>query len=310
MQLKRATRNVICWLLAITLILLGYVKRAKRESFQEGVITSIHFHNPNKKLFRGMVDWLRENGYTFISCSELMEVLDKKIPCPQGAVWISLDDGWKENIENVIPIAVELDLPITIFICTSAIEDGVFWWERAKECAELFPTEYRGIETIRKLPGDVRHQILEIINQNKTNSTSGRNAMTIGDIRHISTFPQVTIGSHTVTHPFLSICTDFQIDYELRESKRKLEEWTGKPVRTFAYPSGDFDDRTKQCLKENRYELAATVIKNFATINSDCYLLPRTDVMDDGSLAENLCHALGVWEPTISKIKRIIRPRG
>lgn len=275
MRPKRTTRNIVCWLLASVLILLGYVNRAKNESLQEGIITPIYFHNPNRRLFRKLVTWLKKNGYSFISCDQLTEILGTRIPCPRGAVWISLDDGWKGNIDNVIPTAVEYNIPITIFIYTASIEEGAFWWRKVRECANHLPAEFRRTKVIRRMPEDARKQIIELITQVEPQSASRREAMTVADVRKISAIPQVTIGSHTVTHPVLPNCNDSQIDYELRESKRKLEDWTGKPIRTFAYPNGYFDDRTRQWLRENGYELAATTQNKFARSNDDCYLLPR-----------------------------------
>ncbi len=299
----------MCWLLATILILLGLVKRAKYESLQNGVIASIYFHNPDKKLFKRIVTWLKDNGYTFISSDQLVDIMNKKIACPSGAAWISLDDGWKGNIDNVITTAVEYDIPITIFINIAGVEEGTFWWTKVSTYANLLPAELRQTEVVR-MPEDVRKQILQLITQAEPQVTSKREAMAVEDVRRISAIAQVTIGSHTVTHPALSNCNDSQIDYELGESKRKLESWIGKPVRTFAYPFGRFDGRERQFLRKYGYELAATTEKKFAKLNSDCYLFPRTDVMDDGSFAENLCHALGVWEPVISKLKRMVKLEG
>jgi len=310
MQIKRKVRNTACWLLATVIILLGGVKRARNESFQDGIITSIYFHNPNKKLFRKTVVWLKKNGYSFISGGQLREILGKQMPCPRGAVWLSLDDGWKGNLENVIPTAVEHDIPVTIFICTDAAENGTFWWTKVDAYARLLPAELRRIEAIKRLPEDSRSQVLELIAQAEPKGDSGREAMTVEDVRRLSAIPQVTIGSHTVTHPILPNCHDHQIAHELGESKRKLEEWTGKQINTFAYPNGSFDGRERRFLKKYGYELAVTIENNLARSNGDCYQFPRTDVMDDGSFAENLCHALGVWEPVVNKVKRVIKPGG
>lgn len=307
MKPKRMARNAVNCLLATGLILLGYVRRAKDESFQEGVITSVKFHNPSRKLFRKIVDWFRENGYVFLSCDQLLDILEQKIPCPRGAVWVSLDDGWKGNIDNVIPTAVEYNIPITIFIYTDAIEDGTFWWQAVNESANRLPAGFRDIETIWKLPEDSRKQVLKLISQVRSPATSKREAMTVEDVRCISKIPQVALGSHTVTHAVLPNCSDYQVDYELRESKRKLEEWAGTPIRAFAYPRGYFDNRARRFLQEYGYGLAATAEQKFARSDGDRYLLPRTDVMDDGSFAENLCHALGLWEGVVSRVKRIIK---
>ena len=310
MGLQRTVRNAVCWLLAIALIRLGYTKRAKRESFQEGTITSIYSHNPNRKLFRRIVTWLKDNRYTFISCDQLIDIINKRIACPRGAVWISMDDGWKWNIDNVIPTVVKYNIPITLFINTNAVEGGTFWWTDVMRYANHLPVEFSDSETIRKLPEDARKQITRLIEQIGSNIPSRREAMTVEDVRRISEIPQIAIGSHTVTHPTLPNCDESQIDYELGESKRKLEGWIGKPIRAFSYPFGRFDGRERRFLKKYGYELAATSEDKFVRLNGDSYLLPRTDVMDDGSFAENLCHALGVWQPIVSKIKHIIKLRG
>ena len=51
------------------------------------------------------------------------------------------------------------------------------------------------------------------------------------------------------------------------------------------------------------YEFAATTVPDFARSGTDPYLIPRNCVVDDGSLSENICHAFGVWQPLINKIK-------
>ena len=50
------------------------------------------------------------------------------------------------------------------------------------------------------------------------------------------------IGSHTVSHPDLTQLTDYQLNYELLESKRYLESF-GLKVENFASPYGKYDER-------------------------------------------------------------------
>jgi poly-beta-1,6-N-acetyl-D-glucosamine N-deacetylase len=300
----RTIRNIFCWMLAEIINLMGNVRRARKASFQENTILPVYFHNPNKKMFRKIVSWFIKHGYVFISCDQLIDILNKKIHCPKGAVWISLDDGWKENIENVVPLAQELNIPVTIFIYTSAIETGEFWWEKLNRHANTLPEKYRDLKKVMQLPEENRQQILTMIDT-KIPNLHQRDAMTLEDIRYISAMPQITLGSHTDTHPLFRNCTDGQIDYELRESKRKLESWTKKAVKAFAFPGGSFSESAKPILLKNGYELAVTIINRLARIDDNCYFFPRTDVMDDGSFTENLCHALGVWEPITKNLKKI-----
>ena len=302
---KRSLRNAAGWLLAIILILLGYIKRAKQKSFQKNIVTAIAFHNPNRELFKRIITWFKAKGYVFISSEQLIEILNNEIACPRGAVWISLDDGWNQNMDNVIPLAIQHNIPITIFIYTNAIEEGAFWWKKVDQALDLLPNRFHDTSVIRGQPEDIRRQILTTIDQAELSFS--REAMNIEDIKRISSIPQITLGAHTATHPILPNCTDDQIEYELAESKQKIEKWIGKPVSVFAYPNGSFDGRERQFLVKYGYKLAATTENAFVKADCDHYLIPRNIIMDDGSFAENLCHALGIWEPIVVKLKRVVK---
>src|SRR3954452_22723194 len=55
----------------------------------------------------------------------------------------------------------------------------------------------------------------------------------------------VTIGAHSRTHPDLRACTDAELEAEIRGSKDDVEALIGRPVTSFAYPTGLFDDRVE-----------------------------------------------------------------
>ena len=55
----------------------------------------------------------------------------------------------------------------------------------------------------------------------------------------MSSNPLVTIGSHSKTHPLLSQCSNEDLNVEIVRSKKYLESLIKRPVRFFAYPSGD-----------------------------------------------------------------------
>ncbi len=64
------------------------------------------------------------------------------------------------------------------------------------------------------------------------------------------------LGSHTMTHPDLRTLDDDALEWELTASKAGIEEITGRPCRTFAYPFGLFDERVEQAVRAAGYELA------------------------------------------------------
>jgi peptidoglycan/xylan/chitin deacetylase (PgdA/CDA1 family) len=49
--------------------------------------------------------------------------------------------------------------------------------------------------------------------------------------------------SHTLSHPYLTQLNNKEAAHELSESKKQIEEITGKQVNVLAYPIGDFDRR-------------------------------------------------------------------
>jgi peptidoglycan/xylan/chitin deacetylase (PgdA/CDA1 family) len=59
------------------------------------------------------------------------------------------------------------------------------------------------------------------------------------------------IGCHTLTHPFLQrIRSDEALRREIVVSKQRIEEHIGKPVTSFAYPFGQYNERVVAFVKE------------------------------------------------------------
>jgi peptidoglycan/xylan/chitin deacetylase (PgdA/CDA1 family) len=64
------------------------------------------------------------------------------------------------------------------------------------------------------------------------------------------------LGAHSVSHPDLRTLDDIALEAELGESRSAIEEITGKPCRTMAYPYGLFDERVRDSAAAAGYELA------------------------------------------------------
>jgi len=108
----------------------------------------------------------------------------------------------------------------------------------------------------------------------------------------------VEIGSHSRTHPQLSQCDDAGLDAELRGSKGDLEAWLGRPVRHFAYPSGDHDARVVAAVKRAGYESAWTTEPRAVERSDDDLLLPRVAIDDAASVA------VLVAKTSLAKVRR------
>jgi len=84
------------------------------------------------------------------------------------------------------------------------------------------------------------------------------------------------LGSHSVTHPYLTEADPEWMKYEIEGSKEALETHTNKTVTALAYPFGLYDDTVIEAVKTAGY-LAACTIDAGATATADGLLtLPRT----------------------------------
>ena len=84
------------------------------------------------------------------------------------------------------------------------------------------------------------------------------------------------IGAHTVTHPRLSKITDSEAGHEIAGSKKFLEEWIGKEVKSFCYPGGDFKPVHETMVKAAGFKLARTVKRYATQIGNDPFAVPTT----------------------------------
>ena len=66
------------------------------------------------------------------------------------------------------------------------------------------------------------------------------------------------IGSHTLTHPWLTRLAPSEARKEIRASKRKLEDTFSVAVRHFCYPYGDWNPAVRDAVREAGYETACT----------------------------------------------------
>jgi peptidoglycan/xylan/chitin deacetylase (PgdA/CDA1 family) len=69
----------------------------------------------------------------------------------------------------------------------------------------------------------------------------------------------ITIASHTVNHLRLSKLSSQQVDYELQESKRVLEDQLGTTIKYFTYPEGDYINALKPQVIKAGYQAALTM---------------------------------------------------
>lgn len=255
-------------------------------------ILSIYFHDPSPRLFEMIIKYLHAKGYRFISLDQFNSLIDKKKLNEKIAV-ITIDDGWQNNI-NLLDVIRKYKVPVALFITTSAIEEGNFWFEYVRwgKSPDKILLK-REIIRIKKLNSEDYYSEIAAL---KSGIKIKRSALAKKQLIQMSKEELVTIGSHTTSHISLpDKPKEVQIQ-ELSDSKEILEKWIDYRIQYFSYPFGDFKEEQQELAKECGYKLAFTTQTSFIDLNTiDRFAIPRRCVNEDAGFFEALSKIYGIW---------------
>jgi peptidoglycan/xylan/chitin deacetylase (PgdA/CDA1 family) len=105
-------------------------------------------------------------------------------------------------------------------------------------------------------------------------------ALSAAELLRLTSGGLIEIGSHTVTHSALSTLTVAAQREEIQQSKVCLEKVLGHPVRSLAYPHGDFTTDTVRLVREAGFARACSSIADSVRGSTDPFRLPRIEVHD------------------------------
>jgi peptidoglycan/xylan/chitin deacetylase (PgdA/CDA1 family) len=276
-----------------------------RESFGRGLllikllfpakkfqVLSIYFHNPTPNLFEAIVKHLYANSYKIVSLQDFNNLIQDKQLNEKIAI-ITIDDGWRNNIE-LLNIVRKYKVFITIFITTSAIEQGNFWFEYVRKGKYQTKASVRRKKIYLKKLNEI--SFYKEISKYKSGVILDRSALTRDEVIQLSKEPLVTIGSHSVSHISLPNISVEEQKKELSDSKKILEMWTGHRINYFAYPSGDYSKNLKILAQECGYNLCFTIDPSYIDIEkADKLSIPRMCINDDAGYYEALSKMYGIW---------------
>lgn len=261
-------------------------------------------------VFEAQMQFLRKR-YRVVSLSEVVASLND--PSAEPGVAVTFDDGYRDVFHHAFPTLCRYEIPATIFLTVDGIENGEApWYDHvflALQVAEFDTLELELHQPVRyslTSPGVRFHAALDIVMRLRKLPDQQRQVCLREIKRRISTASHdlagkmltweqvltmqqagVHFGSHTLTHPVVSRLQTSQLETELRDSKRLLEEKLRTPVEDFAFPFGQADDcgtAPRPVLVACGYRSAATTIWGVNERGVDPYALRRVQIGEERSL--------------------------
>jgi peptidoglycan/xylan/chitin deacetylase (PgdA/CDA1 family) len=106
----------------------------------------------------------------------------------------------------------------------------------------------------------------------------------------------MSVGAHTVSHPFLASTSDEQAWHEIQQSREQLTRVLGKEVWALAYPFGDPSSagtREFEMSARSGYECAFMNYGGGLHSEFSRFAIPRVHVTSDMNLGEFEAHVSG-----------------
>ena len=91
------------------------------------------------------------------------------------------------------------------------------------------------------------------------------------------------IGSHSMSHSILPLCSTEEIEREVRDSREILESRLDHPVETFCYPNGDHDARCLAAVRDAGYRQAVTTSWGTNRLGASPFEMRRFDMTSEHS---------------------------
>ena len=172
---------------------------------------------------------------------------------------ITFDDGYLDNLRHALLVLTQYQLPASIFITTEFCDQSL------------------------------RHP--------RYPASAERLHLNWSEVRELASSPLITIGSHTLSHPYLSRLDADQAALEITQSRSRIQAEINQPVDFFCYPSGDVTPREQRLVQQAGYTAAVTVAPGRNHAQTPLHALHRTEITDRDTRIDLVLKRAGAYDP-------------
>lgn len=207
---------------------------------------------------RKHLEFFKKKKRVTITFSELLEFWSGQknyAAFPERPLLLTFDDGYVDNLENVVPLLKEFEMKATIYLLS----------------------DHKITENTWDLNEAEKHTSSE--------SEKSHQIMTLEQKKQILASGVFEVGSHGIDHLRLPSADDQEVFRQLRISKLELEKDLNMHVLSFAYPFGDIDPRLPDLARSAGYSFAVNTDRGGLDLSENPWSLFRVNVFpEDGPL--------------------------
>jgi len=249
-------------------------------------------------------------------------------PGKQSLVALSMDDGYKDNRTELLPLLARLRLSATIYLESAPLDERrvnwthKFFWTLERAGPETFVEAYLARakdERTRTLLAAQRssYQLKRVLKYeaplaermrivDELFRAAGGDERALCDQLYLSwdevrelDRAGIELGAHTVSHEILARLEPVAAAREIRDSKASLERGLGHPVRSFAYPFGrrwDYSPAAKEAVRASGLASATCTHAGTNGAAADRFELKRVMIDEETRLHLLVAEACGGFD--------------
>ena len=231
----------------------------------------------DRELFARRLKWLQKR-WRFAPMAQTLAALEKGQP--SGLATLTFDDAYRDFLTVIPPVLRELNIPALFYITVQPLEQReLLWFDQVYSSfvgATVPEVTLRTIENRRFMLDTMAHRrlsantvcgilaqvedplrreiVAEVVNKLGPGPFKPKELyLSRSELEELASQPGVEIGSHTLSHPNLTLLSDSKLRAELEESRSILSQIVGYEIRHLSYPNNAWDERVADMAKACGY---------------------------------------------------------
>ncbi len=288
-------------------------------STHENVQLGPHMRIDGERLER-ILAWFARR-YEVLELGRALERLEQ--PGKRSLVALTMDDGYKDNRTQLLPLLQRLQLSATLYLESAPLEERRLNWTHkfawvlarlgARRFAELYSersgmalgaelSDYQMKRALKyEAPVVERTRVVDELFREQAGDERALCEQLYLDWQEVRELDRagIEIGAHTHSHEILARLEPAQALQEIQGSKHLLERGLGHAVRSFAYPFGrrwDYHASAQECVREVGFASATTTHAGTNRKGAGRYELRRVMIDEDTRLHRLVAEACGGFD--------------